>query len=549
MGQKLKITGWISLGVMAGALTTVSLQTVARGTLAPLPLEELQQLAAVFGMVKSNYVEPVDDKKLIRDAIAGMVAGLDPHSVYLDKKALKDFNEGTTGKFVGVGIEISQEDGLIKVVSPIEGSPAFRAGLKPNDLITKIDDTPVKGLSLNEGVIMTAGIAVGGILAWVSGKRVAMTDMPQMIALYNGMGGGAAAAIAAVELLRGADHGTTITALAVAGALIGSISFSGSLIAFAKLQGLIRRSMRFRGQQAFNLLLFAGALVLGVMLIAGQGSDHRMIMGFFLLALVFGVLMTLPIGGADMPVVISLYNALTGLAVGFEGFVLNNAAMIIAGTVVGAAGTLLTQLMARAMNRSLGNVLFSGFGETQAAGGEVSGSMKPIEATDVGVMMAFSSKVIVVPGYGMAVAQAQHKVWEMTQLLEERGVRVKFAIHPVAGRMPGHMNVLLAEAGVPYDKIFDLDEINEEFASTDVALIIGANDVVNPVARSDPSSPIYGMPILNADKARNVIVIKRGQGTGFSGIENALFFLDQTRMLYGDGQAAVGELIHAIKSV
>ncbi len=398
-------------------------------------------------------------------------------------------------------------------------------------------------------LLMTAGIAVGGILAWVSGKRVAMTDMPQMIALYNGMGGGAAAAIAAIELLKDVDHGLTITTLAVAGALIGSVSFSGSLVAFAKLQGLIRRSMRFPGQQLVNLVLFAVSVVLGLMLIAGYGHGQQFILVFFLMALIIGVMMTLPIGGADMPVVISLYNALTGLAVAFEGFVLNNAAMIIAGTVVGAAGTLLTQLMAKAMNRSLANVLFSGFGETVAAGGEVSGSMKPIEASDVGVMMAFANKVIVIPGYGMAVAQAQHKVWEMAQLLEERGVRVKFAIHPVAGRMPGHMNVLLAEAGVPYDKIFDLDEINEEFSSTDVALIIGANDVVNPVARSDPSSPIYGMPILNADKARNAIVIKRGQGAGFSGIENALFFLDRTRMLYGDGQAAVSELIQSIKTI
>jgi NAD(P) transhydrogenase subunit beta len=251
-----------------------------------------------------------------------------------------------------------------------------------------------------------------------------------------------------------------------------------------------------------------------------------------------------------MPVVISLYNALTGLAVAFEGFVMNNAAMIIAGTVVGSAGTLLTQLMAKAMNRSLANVLFSDFGS--ASGGAataVSGSMKPIEASDVGVMMAFASKVIVVPGYGMAVAQAQHKVWEMCQLLIDRGVTVKFAIHPVAGRMPGHMNVLLAEAGVPYDLISDLDEINAEFETADVALIIGANDVVNPVARTDKSSPIYGMPILNADKAKNVIVIKRGQGAGFSGIENALFFLDNTRMLYGDGQKAAAELVNAIKAV
>lgn len=250
-----------------------------------------------------------------------------------------------------------------------------------------------------------------------------------------------------------------------------------------------------------------------------------------------------------MPVVISLYNALTGLAVAFEGFVLQNAAMIIAGTVVGAAGTLLTQLMAKAMNRSLANVLFSGFGDTVAAGSEVHGSMKAIEASDAGVMMAFANKVLIVPGYGMAVAQAQHKVWELAQILIERGVDVKFAIHPVAGRMPGHMNVLLAEAGVPYDVIYDEGEINAEFATADVALVIGANDVVNPVARTDPSSPIFGMPILNADKARNVIVIKRGQGAGFSGIENALFFLDQTRMLYGDGQAMASQLIQAVKAL
>ena len=241
---------------------------------------------------------------------------------------------------------------------------------------------------------------------------------------------------------------------------------------------------------------------------------------------------------------------MTGLAVGFEGFVLDNAAMIIAGTVVGAAGTLLTQLMAKAMNRSLGNVLFANFGETSAAGGGATagGTQKPIEASDAGVMMAYSQKVIIVPGYGLAVAQAQHKVWELSQLLIDHGVTVRFAIHPVAGRMPGHMNVLLAEAGVPYDLISDLDEINAEFETADVALIIGANDVVNPDARTNKGSPIYGMPILNADKAKNVIVIKRGQGQGFSGIDNALFWLDKTRMLYGDAQAAVGQLIQAVKA-
>jgi NAD(P) transhydrogenase subunit beta len=374
--------------------------------------------------------------------------------------------------------------------------------------------------------------------------------MPQMIALYNGMGGGAAAAIAAVELYRGESQGYATSTLAVVGGIIGSVSFSGSAIAFGKLQGLITRSIRFSGQQVFNLVLLAAALVLGAMVAFNFNATPAVITAFFALALLLGLTMTLPIGGADMPVVISLYNALTGLAVAFEGFVLNNAAMIIAGTVVGSAGTLLTQLMARAMNRSLGNVLFSGFGDTGAAAtGEVTGSLKPIEASDVGVMMAFASKVIIVPGYGMAVAQAQHKIWELCQLLIDRGVTVKFAIHPVAGRMPGHMNVLLAEAGVPYDLISDLDEINSEFETADVALIIGANDVVNPVARNDKSSPIYGMPILNADKAKNVIVIKRGKGAGFSGIENALFYLDNTRMLYGDAQKAGAELIQAIKAV
>ncbi len=399
-------------------------------------------------------------------------------------------------------------------------------------------------------VLVILAIAIGGALAWWSGKRVAMTDMPQMIALYNGMGGGAAAAIAAVELFKGDSHGIAYGALAVLGGLIGSVSFSGSGIAFGKLQGLIKKSFRFGGQQILNIVILGGTIVLGAMVAAGVNDGPMVVSAFFVLALVLGVTMTLPIGGADMPVVISLYNALTGLAVAFEGFVLNNAAMIIAGTVVGSAGTLLTQLMAKAMNRSLGNVLFSGFGDTgTAATGTVAGSQKPIDANDAGVMMGFAQKVIVVPGYGMAVGQAQHKVWELAQLLQHRGVTVKFAIHPVAGRMPGHMNVLLAEAGVPYDLIADLEEVNAEFETTDVALIIGANDVVNPVARNDKSSPIYGMPILNADKAKNVVVIKRGQGQGFSGIENALFYLDNTRMLYGDAQGAVNQLIQAVKAI
>ena len=438
--------------------------------------------------------------------------------------------------------------GLKRMSSPVtarDGIVWAGAGMVVATLITFL--TP----GMHNYGWMTLAIAIGGGLAWYSGKKVAMTDMPQMIAIYNGMGGGAAAAIAAVELMGGEFHSSTFQVLAVIGALIGSVAFSGSMVAFAKLQGLIKRSLVFPGQQLFNLLVFGGALVFGFMLMSGQPGSFSILV-FFGLALLFGILMTLPIGGADMPVVISLYNALTGLAVAFEGLVLSNAAMIIAGTVVGSAGTLLTQLMARAMNRSLSNVLFSGFGSGAASSAEQGaeeGTMKEIDATDAAVMMAYADKVIIVPGYGMAVAQAQHKIWEFARFLEERDVTVKFAIHPVAGRMPGHMNVLLAEAGVPYDKIYDLDEINNEFPQADVALVIGANDVVNPVARSNPDSPIYGMPILDADKARNVICVKRGKGKGFSGVENALFFLDNTRMLYGDGQEVAGKLIAELKQL
>ncbi|UGB46409.1 NAD(P)(+) transhydrogenase (Re/Si-specific) subunit beta [Frateuria edaphi] len=416
----------------------------------------------------------------------------------------------------------------------------------------------------NRGLILAA-LLLGTLAAWWSGRRVAMTAMPQMVALYNGMGGGAAAAIGAAELVAfsgaavtlldggrftadGEAPGTVQLALAVLGALIGAVSFSGSLVAFAKLQGWLDRRFVFPGQRAFNLLLLVLAIALGAVLVTGTLAPWA-IAGFFALALLFGLMMTLPIGGADMPVVISLYNAFTGLAVAFEGFVLGNEAMIIAGTVVGAAGTLLTQLMARAMNRSLGNVLFGSFGATTGAAQAIGGAQKPIEASDAAVMMAYAERVVIVPGYGMAVAQAQHKVWEFARQLIERGVKVKFAIHPVAGRMPGHMNVLLAEAGVPYDLIADMDEINAEFPSTDVALVIGANDVVNPLAKTDPASPIYGMPILDVAAARNVIVVKRGKGTGFAGIENALFYADNARMLYGDGQAVAAELVAALKAL
>ena len=399
--------------------------------------------------------------------------------------------------------------------------------------------------------LMVAAIVIGVAANWAWGKKVAITDMPQMVALFNGMGGGSAAAIGAVELVRwsaaGQSPGMVPGVLAVLGSLIGAVSLTGSIIAWAKLDGRMDKRYTFPGQQWFNAAIALAAVVCGAM--ALQTLAMPWIVAFFVLALALGVLMTLPIGGADMPVVISLYNAFTGLAVAFEGYVLGNEALIIAGTMVGAAGMLLTRLMAKAMNRKISNVLFSDFGGGSGEMQEIGGSMKPIEAADVAAMMAYAERVVIVPGYGMAVAQAQHKIWELTQRLMERGVKVKFAIHPVAGRMPGHMNVLLAEAGVPYDLIADMDDINPEFANTDVSLVIGANDVVNPVAKTDPASPIYGMPILDVVNSKNTIVIKRGKGTGFAGIENALFYADNTRMLYGDGAGVASALVSELKAL
>jgi len=474
--------------------------------------------------------------------------------------------------------------GLKQMSSPVTARRGIQwagAGMVLATLVTflapELTDSPQ---AMTNYLLIIVAISIGGGYAWVTGRKVAMTDMPQMIAMYNGMGGGAAATIAAVELLKAQGEvmhaqesgglldrvgletlngspqtiaqamGTDIAILAILGAIIGTIAFSGSIIAWAKLDGRLDTSKLLPGQQMINLVL---AIVLVIVAISVFYTDSLVpIVVFFALALVLGVFITVPVGGADMPVIISLFNALTGLAVGFEGYVLGNAAMIIAGTVVGSAGSLLTHLMAKAMNRSVANVFFSGFGTTtttMADTGESGGSMKEIQAQDVGIMMAYASQVVVIPGYGMAVAQAQHKVWELTQLLTEKGVKVKFAIHPVAGRMPGHMNVLLAEAGVPYDLIYDMEDINADFTNTTVTLVIGANDVVNPAAKNDPSSPLYGMPILNAELSDNVIVIKRGRGTGFSGVENPLFLLDNTRMLFGDGQKAVAELIQAVKEL
>jgi NAD(P) transhydrogenase subunit beta len=404
----------------------------------------------------------------------------------------------------------------------------------------------------NFGWMIGALVIGAAIAAWL-GKTVKMTDMPQMVAIYNGMGGGAAAAIAALEFVRYAAKGETLgsaeTILALLGSLIGSVAFSGSIVAFLKLQGIMKKAHRLPAQNFFVVFFTLATVALGVWIAMGAGLDGWTLLGFYGLSLLLGVVLTTPIGGADMPVVISLLNAFTGLAVGLEGFVLKNPALIIAGIVVGASGTLLTQLMARAMNRKIGGIIFTPITGEAQAGAAIQGTMKEASAIDVASMMRYAEKVVIIPGYGMAVAGAQHKVWELTKLLQEAGVTVKFAIHPVAGRMPGHMNVLLAEAGVPYDLIFDLEEINEEFGQTDVALVIGANDVVNPSARTDKSSPIYGMPILNADHAHNVIVNKRGKGAGYSGIENALFFGENTRMLYGSAQSAIAEVIAGVKTM
>ncbi|MGP9800040.1 NAD(P)(+) transhydrogenase (Re/Si-specific) subunit beta [Rheinheimera sp. NSM] len=405
-------------------------------------------------------------------------------------------------------------------------------------------------LSTNLTLALIA-LALGLGWAWRSGKKVAMTEMPQMVALYNGMGGGAAAAIAAIELIGYKTHGSISLSLAVLGGLIGAMALSGSLIAWAKLDGRINGSLRFSALQLVNGSLLLVLLAIGAYIIWHGGVvAWPVFAAFFALALVYGVMMTMPIGGADMPVVISLYNAFTGLAVGFEGYVLNNPALMIAGMVVGSAGSLLTLLMAKAMNRSVANVLFSNFGavsdEDQA---DIAGSQKPIDAGDAGINMRYAGKVIIAPGYGLAVAQAQHKLYELVKLLQDAGVEVKFAIHPVAGRMPGHMNVLLAEAGVPYDIIFDMEDINGEFKEADVAIVIGANDTVNPAARTNKSSPIYGMPVLNVDMAKQVYVVKRGQGKGYSGVENALFYADNTQMVYGDAQKVMVSMIQAIKSL
>jgi NAD(P) transhydrogenase subunit beta len=401
------------------------------------------------------------------------------------------------------------------------------------------------------GLIVIA-IVIGAIPGWLLAKRVKMTAMPQMVSLFNGMGGACALFISLGEWLKAPDDGQAFPKLL--GIVLGSISFTGSLVAFGKLQGLIsEKSVRWPMQKAINAVLLLG--ILASAFAAATDPSHSILWTALLaaFALLLGVLQVLPIGGADMPVVISVLNSCTGLAAAVTGFAMHNMSMIIAGTLVGAAGSLLTLLMCKAMNRSLLKVIFGSFGagakKSAAAAADSTQTMREIAASESAIMMGYARKVIIVPGYGLAVAQGQHLVHELDQLLEKRGVEVKYAIHPVAGRMPGHMNVLLAEADVPYPKLLDMEEINPEFEQADVALIIGANDVVNPAARSNAGSPIYGMPILNADKAKNVIVIKRGRGTGFAGIENGLFYNPNTRMLFGDAKQALQELITELRAL
>jgi NAD(P) transhydrogenase subunit beta len=405
--------------------------------------------------------------------------------------------------------------------------------------------------------IIFAGMALGTVIGIASARMVKMTAIPQMVALFNGVGGGAAALIAAAEFHRLAPESGHVLpewmGAMLFSALIGSVSFSGSLVAFGKLQELLPgRPIVFPGQHLVNGILFAGLLGAGVAAGATEAGVWAVVL--VLGALLFGVLLVLPIGGADMPVVISLLNAFTGLAAASAGFVLENTALIIGGTLVGASGTLLTVLMGRAMNRSLANVLFGAFGApapAAAAGAAASAdgkSYREVTAEDAAVMLAYASRVVVVPGYGLAVAQAQHNVRELADLLEQRGVDVKYAIHPVAGRMPGHMNVLLAEANVPYPQLYDMEDVNPEFPRTDVALIIGANDVTNPAARDDPESPLYGMPILNVDQSANVVVLKRSMSPGFAGIDNDLFYRSNTAMLFGDAKASVEKLVAAVKA-
>src|SRR4051794_21142770 len=432
------------------------------------------------------------------------------------------------------------------------GNQVGAAGMAVAIIVTLLRDDVVTGWW-----IMAVGGALGAVIGAVGARKVKMTAMPQMVALFNGVGGGAAALVSLVEFHTvwaiagnvGVERGIST----VLSALIGSISFAGSMVAFAKLQELIKgQPITFPGQQIVNGLIFVCAVALGIWAMAAV--NFWGLAAMIVVAALFGVMFVLPIGGADMPVVISLLNAFTGLAAAATGFELENNVLIVSGMLVGASGTLLTMKMGQAMNRSITNVLFGAFGQVSeqaaaVAAGTGGGTVRSASAEDVAVMLAYARKVVFVPGYGLAVAQAQHDVRALADLLEEKGVDVSYAIHPVAGRMPGHMNVLLAEANVPYDQLKEMDDANPEFSRTDVVVVVGANDVVNPDARNNPGSPIYGMPILNVDDAQTVVVLKRSMNPGFAGIENPLFYNPKTVMLFGDAKSSIVELAQAVKNV
>jgi NAD(P) transhydrogenase subunit beta len=410
-------------------------------------------------------------------------------------------------------------------------------------------DPEGNSISLTNGIVVVAAIAAAGILGWIIARKVKMTAMPQLVSFFNATGGAASALVALLEFPNVSGIGVIIITLL--GLSIGSISFSGSLIAYGKLDGKVG-DIRASFMRYVNITLLLVLIVMIVLISAGLiGSLHPQLIAFALLAvaLVYGVLFVMPIGGADMPVVISLLNSFTGIAAAMAGFIYNNQAMILGGIFVGAAGSILTVLMCRAMNRSLLNVIIGAFGGGISAGEQEHGTIKEITVSDAGILLAYSQKVVIVPGYGLAVAQAQHIASELDELLTEKGVEVKYAIHPVAGRMPGHMKVLLAEADVPYDKLVEMDDINPALPNTDVVIVVGANDVVNPAAENDPSSPIYGMPIIKAHTAKNIIVMKRGMGKGYAGIENYLFFNDKTRMLFGNAKDSIQKLVTEIKSL
>ncbi|MBX3072043.1 MAG: NAD(P)(+) transhydrogenase (Re/Si-specific) subunit beta [Thermomicrobiales bacterium] len=405
----------------------------------------------------------------------------------------------------------------------------------------------------NIGLILLA-LAVGALLSVVAAQRVKMTAMPQMVAIFCGVGGATVALTSVAEFMHKEDLGRGMIVLTLLGAVIGSIAFTGSMVAFGKLQELISgRPVTFPNQTMANGILFGGIAALGAAVVLLQdGSTAKLFVWIlFIAALIFGAAIVLPIGGADMPVVIAILNSLTGVAAALAGLIMDNMAMVIAGALVGASGAYLTLLMAKAMNRSVTNILFGAFGGGgETASGGAGGEQKPVKEAsvdDAAVALAYATNVIVVPGYGLAVAQAQHAVRELADELEERGVNVKYAIHPVAGRMPGHMNVLLAEANVPYEQLYDMEQINDEFAQADVALVIGANDVTNPAARTDKTSPIFGMPILNVDQARQIYVLKRSMKSGFAGIENELFHDQKTSMVFGDAKATLSAMVSAVK--